>query len=144
VTDKEFDLSILGSKVDQPTHPDQATLEVIPNRWVDANYEVNLICEEFTCVCPMTSQPDFAKILINYIPDQLLVESKALKLYLGSYRNLGIFHEFVINKICHDLVTALKPKEIEVKGEFSARGGIRIVPVSRWKAGDEIPQPLSL
>jgi len=123
-----MDLTILGNKTEQPKHPDEAKLEVIPNKWPKANYEVNLICEEFTCICPITSQPDFAKIIITYIPDQLLVESKALKLYLGSYRNVGIFHEFVINKIADDLNKALKPRWIKVRGEFSPRGGISIVP----------------
>ena len=85
----------------------------------------------------MTSQPDFAKILIEYRPDQLLIESKSLKLYLGSYRNVGIFHEFVVNAICHDLVQVLRPRSIEVKGEFSTRGGIRIVPIARWTAPTE-------
>lgn len=128
----ELNLSILGEKTPQPQHPDEATLEVIPNRFPEANYEVNLICQEFTCICPITSQPDFAQITIHYLPDQWLVESKSLKLYLGSYRNLGIFHEFVINKICEDLTKALKPKWIEVKGDFSPRGGIKIVPIARY------------
>ena len=122
----------LGSPTVLPTSPKEATLEVIPNRWPASDYIVQLLCEEFTCVCPMTGQPDFAKIIIEYRPDQHLVESKSLKLYLGSYRNVGIFHEFVVNAICHDLVSVLHPRSIEVKGEFSTRGGIRIMPVVRW------------
>lgn len=128
----DLNLSILGEKVVQPQHPDEAELEVIHNHFPHANYEVNLFCQEFTCICPVTSQPDYAQITIHYIPDQLLVESKSLKLYLGSYRNLGIFHEFVVNKICEDLARALKPKWLEVKGDFSVRGGIKIVPVARF------------
>lgn len=127
----DLNLSILGQKVDQPTHPDEARLEVIPNHFPEANFEVNLICQEFTCICPITGQPDFAEITIHYVPDLLLVESKSLKLYLGSYRNVGIFHEFVINKICQDLAKALDPKWMEVKGNFTPRGGIKIVPIAR-------------
>ena len=83
----------------------------------------------FTCLCPKTSQPDFASIEISYIPDKHLVESKALKLYLFSYRNEGIFHEFVTNKIAHDLQELLKAKVLIVKGKFMPRGGIAINPL---------------
>ena len=141
----EYQLEILGKQTAFPKLPDEAKLEVIPNKWPKANYEVNLICNEFTCLCPVTSQPDFAEIIINYVPGQHLVESKSLKLYLSSYRNVGIFHEFVVNKICDDLVKVLQPKKIEVKGEFSVRGGIRIVPVVRWKSpnSNEFPPKAS-
>ena len=122
----------LGSPTQIPQSPEEAHLETIPNRWPASDYTIQLLCEEFTCVCPMTGQPDFAKIIIEYRPDQLLIESKSLKLYLGSYRNVGIFHEFVVNAICHDLVQVLRPRTIEVRGEFSTRGGIRIIPVARW------------
>jgi 7-cyano-7-deazaguanine reductase len=127
-------LQQLGKTIPLPKSPEEARLEAIPNRWPDADYVVQLVCEEFTCLCPMTSQPDFAKIFIEYRPDKHLVESKSLKLYLGSYRTVGIFHEFVVNAICHDLVTLLQPKSIEVRGEFSVRGGIRIIPIARWKS----------
>lgn len=125
-------LTQLGSVSTLPQSPEEARLEAIPNRWTNSEYTVQLICEEFTCLCPMTKQPDFAKIFIEYRPGEWLVESKSLKLYLGSFRNTGMFHEFVINQICHDLVAILTPKSIEVRGEFSVRGGIRIVPVARW------------
>ncbi len=122
-------LSLLGSsKMDYPTHPDEAKLEAIPNQWEGHDYIVNLDCQEFTCVCPKTSQPDFAQIQISYIPDEHLIESKALKLYLFSFRNHGIFHEFVINKIANDLDSAIKPKFIRVVGKFMPRGGIAINP----------------
>ena len=124
-------LTQLGSKTPLPQAPEEAKLEAIPNHWKNSDYTVQLICEEFTCLCPMTKQPDFAKIFIEYRPGEWLVESKSLKLYLGSYRNTGIFHEFVVNQICHDLVQILKPRFIEVRGEFSVRGGIRIVPIAR-------------
>lgn len=130
--DAHIHLIQLGSPTPLPNSPEEARLEVIPNRWPASDYTVQLFCEEFTCLCPMTGQPDFAKIIIEYRPDQLLIESKSLKLYLGSYRNVGIFHEFVVNAICHDLVQALRPCTMEVRGDFSTRGGIRIVPVARW------------
>ena len=129
--DAHSHLTQLGSKTLVPQSPEEAKLEAIPNRWPNSDYTVQLICEEFTCLCPMTKQPDFAKIMIEYRPAEWLVESKSLKLYLGSYRNTGIFHEFVVNQICHDLVQILKPRFIEVRGEFSVRGGIRIVPIAR-------------
>jgi 7-cyano-7-deazaguanine reductase len=133
---EDLSLSILGSNVAQPTNPDDATLETIPNRWPNSNYVVNLYCEEFTCICPITGQPDFGKIVISYVPKEKLVESKALKLYLGSYRNQGIFHEFVVNKICNDLKEVLHPKKLEVKGEFRPRGGIAIVPIASYNEED--------
>lgn len=128
----DLQLVQLGATTPMPKSPTEAKLEAIPNRWTSADYTVQLICEEFTCLCPVTRQPDFAKIYIEYQPGEWLVESKSLKLYLGSYRNEGIFHEFVVNAICHDLATLLVPKSIEVRGEFSTRGGIRIVPTARW------------
>lgn len=128
-------LSILGSsQTIYPTNPDEAKLEAIPNLCKANDYIVNLDCHEFTCLCPKTSQPDFAKIYISYIPGDFLIESKALKLYLFSFRNHGIFHEFVINKIANDLDQAIKPKFIKVLGDFMPRGGIAIRP--EVKLGD--------
>jgi len=88
-------------------------------------FEIRFETEEFTCLCPMTGQPDFAKLRITYVPDQLCVESKSLKLYLWSYRNEGAFHEAVTNQILDDLVAALRPAWIRVEGDFLIRGGIR-------------------
>jgi 7-cyano-7-deazaguanine reductase len=132
--DKHAALSLqqLGRKVPYPQSPEEALLEVIPHIWKGSDFCVHIVCEEFTCVCPLTGQPDYAKIFIEYRPQDHLIESKSLKLYLGSFRNVGIFHESVINKICHDLATILKPLSIEVKGEFAARGGIRITPKAKW------------
>ena len=101
-------------------------LETFPNRHQGRHYLVSLECPEFTCVCPMTGQPDFATISIRYIPDERVVESKSLKLYLWSYRNEGTFHEHVTNCILDDLVAALRPVACEVAGVFSVRGGISI------------------
>jgi 7-cyano-7-deazaguanine reductase len=101
-------------------------LETFPNHHRDRNYTVTLQTEEFTCVCPMTGQPDYAKIKIQYIPDKKIIESKSLKLYLWSFRNEGVFHEHVTNVILDDLVAALKPRWCKVNAEFSVRGGIGI------------------
>ena len=88
-------------------------------------FEIRFETEEFTCLCPMTGQPDFAHLTITYIPDQLCVESKSLKLYLWSFRNEGAFHEAVTNQILDDLVTATRPQWLRVEGDFLIRGGIR-------------------
>jgi 7-cyano-7-deazaguanine reductase len=114
-------LTILGQKA-QPSK----VLEAFPNRTPDRFYLVTLDTDEFTCLCPITGQPDFAKIRVEYIPDQKVVESKSYKLYLWSYRNEGAFHEHVINQICDDLVRILDPHWIKVSGVFNIRGGIGI------------------
>lgn len=123
-------LTLLGAgQTVYPTNPEDARLEAIPNQWQDNDYIVNLDCLEFTCLCPKTGQPDFAQIFISYIPGESLIESKALKLYLFSYRNHGIFHEFVINKIARDLNNVIQAKYMRVVGKFMPRGGISINPV---------------
>jgi len=95
------------------------------------------VCTEFTSLCPKTSQPDFAKIFINYIANDYLVESKSLKIYLFSFRNHGDFHEDCVQTICNDLVKLLKPKFLEVVGEFTPRGGIAIFPYSSASNGSK-------
>jgi 7-cyano-7-deazaguanine reductase len=109
-----------------PSQPTKA-LETFPNPSPGRDYEIYFECPEFTCLCPMTGQPDFATIRIRYIPNQLCVELKSLKLYLWSYRNEGAFHEAVTNKILDDLVAAVKPLWMEVEGDFLVRGGIHTV-----------------
>lgn len=101
-------------------------LETFPNRNPERDYTVTLSTREFTCVCPMTGQPDFAEITITYVPDQRIVESKSLKLYFGTYRNRGIFHEHAANLILSDLVEALEPRSCRVVADFGVRGGISI------------------
>ena len=101
-----------------------SNLETFPNPRPGRDYEINMECPEFTCVCPRTGQPDFATIRIRYVPAQLCVELKSLKLYLWSYRDEGAFHEAVINRILDDLVQALRPKTMTVVGDFNVRGGI--------------------
>ena len=101
-------------------------LETFPNHNDQRDYVITLQTEEFTCVCPKTNQPDFAKIKIQYIPDKKIIESKSLKLYLWSFRNEGVFHEHVTNIILDDLVAALQPRWCKVSAEFAVRGGIGI------------------
>ena len=101
-------------------------LETFPNHNDSRDYMVTLQTEEFTCVCPKTGQPDFAKIKIQYIPDKKIIESKSLKLYLWSFRDEGVFHEHVTNIILDDLVETLKPRWCKVSAEFAVRGGIAI------------------
>ncbi|NTW77264.1 MAG: NADPH-dependent 7-cyano-7-deazaguanine reductase QueF [Syntrophaceae bacterium] len=114
-------LTLLG-KTTQPVKK----LETFPNHHSGRDYTVTLQTEEFTCVCPMTGQPDYAKIKIQYIPDKKIVESKSLKLYLWSFRTEGVFHEHLTNMILDDLVAALKPRWCKVSAEFAVRGGIGI------------------
>jgi 7-cyano-7-deazaguanine reductase len=99
-------------------------LETFPNPRPERNYEIHMECPEFTCICPRTGQPDFATIRIVYVPNQICIELKSLKLSLWSYRNEGAFHEAVINKILDDLVQALRPRSMTVTGDFNVRGGI--------------------
>ncbi|MGH2607421.1 MAG: preQ(1) synthase [Anaerolineales bacterium] len=101
-------------------------LETFPNHHPGRSYLVRLESDEFTCVCPATGQPDFATITVEYVPDQRILESKSFKLYLGSYRDQGVFHEHVTNLILDDLVQALAPRWCRVAGAFHVRGGVRI------------------
>ncbi|MBQ6757675.1 MAG: preQ(1) synthase [Selenomonadaceae bacterium] len=110
-------------------------LEAIPNN-NSRKYFVTLTSDEFTCLCPITHQPDYATIKIRYIPDKKLVESKSLKLYLTSFRNHGTFHEDVINTIADDLIKLLEPHYLEVEGLFKVRGGISIVPFVNYGRGE--------
>jgi len=102
-------------------------LEAFPNPNPERDYEIAFEAPEFTCLCPMTAQPDFATIRIRYVPDQKCVELKSLKLYLWSYRDEGTFHEAVTNKIANDLIAALDPRYLCVEGDFYVRGGIKTV-----------------
>ncbi len=113
-----------------PTKPSR-DLQTFENPRPERPYEIAMECPEFTCVCPMTGQPDFATIRIRYVPAARCVELKSLKLYLWSYRDEGAFHEAVTNRICDDLVRALEPRWIEVTGDFAVRGGIHTVVTAR-------------
>lgn len=101
-----------------------ASLETFPNPRPSRGYQIHFDCPEFTCLCPLTGQPDFATITIEYTPDELCVELKSLKLYLWSFRDQGAFHEAVTNQICDDIVAAIAPRAIKVSGKFWVRGGI--------------------
>lgn len=126
-------VSLLGN---QNTHYkydyDPSVLETFINKHQDNDYMVTFTCPEFTSLCPKTGQPDFAEIIINYIPDEKMVESKSLKLYLFSFRNHGDFHEDCTNIIMKDLINLMDPKYIEVKGNFLPRGGISILPFANY------------
>jgi 7-cyano-7-deazaguanine reductase len=105
----------------------QQTLEVFPNPHPNREYEIEHVCPEFTSVCPITGQPDFATIRIHYVPGERCVELKSLKLYLWKFRNEGHFYEDVTNLILDDLVAVMDPIRIQVTGEFNVRGGIHSV-----------------
>lgn len=107
-------------------------LETFHNQHPENDYWVRFNCPEFTTLCPITGQPDFAEIVINYIPDDLMVESKSLKLYLFSFRSHGDFHEDCVNTIMKDLIKLMNPKYIEVEGRFTPRGGISIWPYANY------------
>ena len=125
--DQTEDLTLLGqSGVKPPDSPDQAEIETFKNTHPNRDYSITFHCPEFTAVCPITGQPDFGTITIEYIPDETCIESKALKLYLHAFRNQGIFHENVVNRILDDLVKACAPRAMIVNGSFNARGGIAI------------------
>jgi len=109
-------------------------IETFKNSHPDRDYEIEMECPEFTCLCPKTGQPDFAELEINYVPDQLCIELKSLKLYLWSFRDKGLFHEKVINDILDDLVMACFPRWMEVVGDFNVRGGIHTTVSASYKA----------
>jgi 7-cyano-7-deazaguanine reductase len=120
--------------------PEPALLEAFPSPFNSAESNpagvvgtIHIECPEFTCLCPITGQPDFAKIIIDYQPDKLCVESKSLKLYLGSFRMHGEFHEAGVNRICNDLVRLLSPVRLTVCGEFTPRGGIPFWPTAEYR-----------
>ncbi|MBL7132429.1 MAG: NADPH-dependent 7-cyano-7-deazaguanine reductase QueF [Candidatus Omnitrophica bacterium] len=100
-------------------------IEVWRNQYPDKEYMVSMEALEFTCICPKTGLPDFAKFTIQYIPDKFCVELKSFKLYLNSYRNIGVFHEHVTNRILDDFVKASKPRFVRIEGGFNIRGGIK-------------------
>jgi 7-cyano-7-deazaguanine reductase len=130
----------MGTTTYRYDHPDAALLEAFlsPFASPDANPvgavgTIHIECPEFTCLCPITGQPDFARIVVDYQPDRLCIESKSLKLYLGSFRMFGEFHEACVNRICNDLVRLLSPKRLTVRGEFTPRGGIPFWPTAEYR-----------
>jgi 7-cyano-7-deazaguanine reductase len=131
-----MELKSLGNKTEYKQDYAPEVLETFDNKHPENDYWVRFNCPEFTSLCPITGQPDFATILIDYIPDIQMVESKSLKLYLFSFRNHGAFHEDCVNLIMNDLIALMHPKYIEVTGLFTPRGGISIHPYCNYgKAG---------
>lgn len=109
-----------------PADPGKAPLETFPNAYPGRDYRIHFECPEFTALCPITGQPDFGLITIDYIPAKLCIESKSLKFYLFAYRNIGTFHEEAVNRILGDIVKACRPRRLRVVGKFNPRGGISI------------------
>ena len=140
-------LTQLGGATDLPDSPEKAVLEKVPNSMEDGNYLVRFPAPEFTSPCPMTGQPDFAHLMIDYVPDQWLVESKSLKLFLGSFRNHGAFHEDCTVGIARRLIDELEPHWLRIGGYWYPRGGIPIdvffqsgpVPDGVWLPDQGVP-----
>ncbi len=128
----ESQLSLLGKKTEYQKKYAPEILEAFDNKHPEMDYWVRFNCPEFTSLCPITGQPDFATIQIDYIPDVKMVESKSLKLYLFSFRSHGSFHEECVNRIMKDLIRLMDPKYIEVTGFFTPRGGISIHPYCNY------------
>jgi len=134
MTKTKHGATLLGQKTSLPASPDEAQLERVENPHKDTNYVARFTAPEFTSLCPVTGQPDFAHIVIDYAPGDWLVESKSLKLYLGSFRNHGAFHEDCTVRIGKDLVGLLAPRWFRIGGYFYPRGGIPIDVF--WQSGE--------
>ena len=119
-------LTQLGAKAELPASPEEAVIETVPHPQAETLYLVRFTCPEFTSLCPMTGQPDFAHLVIDYVPGELLVESKSLKLYLGSFRNHGAFHEDCTVAIAKRLIAELAPLWLRIGGYWYPRGGMPI------------------
>lgn len=133
-TDISAHATMLGHPVEAPTDPETAPLDRVPNPQFDTDYVTRFVCPEFTSLCPVTGQPDFAHLVIDFIPDQWLVESKSLKLYLTSFRNHGAFHEDCTVKIGRRIVDLLDPRWLRIGGYWYPRGGIPIDVF--WQTGE--------
>ena len=131
------DLQQLGGHSALPNSPDEAVLESVENPQADVDYVVRFTAPEFTSLCPMTAQPDFGHMMIDYIPNKKLVESKSLKLYLGSFRNHGAFHEDCTISIARRIIDEIEPKWLRIGGYWYPRGGI---PIDLFYAYGEIPK----
>ena len=128
-------LSLLGKTENQlPANPAEAKLDVFPNQRAGRRYWITLNCPEFSSLCPVTGQPDTARIVIRYVPAAVCVETKSLKFYLASFRNQPAFNEEIVNRILDDLVHVMQPQEISVRGEFAPRGGIQLTTEATYPA----------
>ena len=132
---KSKKLGALGNHIEIPMRPDKNILEKINNPKEGFNYSIRLTCPEFTSICPVTSQPDFAYLIIDYVPDKFIVESKSFKLYLLGYRNHGAFHEDCTVSLAQDIVDLLSPKWLRIAGYWYPRGGIPIDIF--WQTGEK-------
>jgi 7-cyano-7-deazaguanine reductase len=133
-------LKLLGKAVGHyPEAPSVETLDTFPNKYPKREYWIRFDCPEFTSMCPVTGQPDFAAIRIEYVADKLCIETKSLKYYLASYRNTRSFNEEVVNRILDDLVVACKPRLAIVHGMFAARGGISVSVDAAYPGDEKIP-----
>ncbi|MDD3471538.1 MAG: preQ(1) synthase [Syntrophaceae bacterium] len=140
----DSELSLLKmSKTVYPNSPETAKLEAFQNRFPERNYVIQFDCPEFTSLCPVTGQPDFAKIKIIYIPQNKCIESKSLKLFLGSFRNVGMFHEEITNSILENIVKSIDPKWALVIGIMNPRGGISIRVLAEHKKDEDSSIPPS-
>ena len=137
-------LTQLGRAVAQPKSPDEAILEAVPNPHVDADYVVRFTAPEFTTLCPITGQPDFAHFVIDYVPGRAILESKSLKLFLNSFRNASGFHEATSISIAKRIAAAIKPRYLRIAGYWYPRGGIPIDifwQTGKLPAGAWLPDP---
>ncbi len=132
--EKEFRTQ-LRKKIGSPDEVDKSILEIVPYEYPGRDINIEIVYPEFTSLCPRTGLPDFGKITIRYIPDTHIIELKSLKYYLMQYRWVGIFYEHLVNRILEDLVSLVKPKSMEVIGEFNPRGGMTTKVVRRWESG---------
>ncbi len=126
-------LTILGKKTSIPDSPEESRLETVDNPHVDTQYVIRFTCPEFTTICPITSQPDFANIIIDYIPEKYIVESKSLKIFLSSFRNFNGFHEHCTILVAKKIITAVSPIWLRIGGYWYPRGGIPID--IHWQTG---------
>jgi 7-cyano-7-deazaguanine reductase len=133
-------LKLLGKAAARhPSAPSAATIETFENRYPTRDYWIQFDSPDFTSMCPVTGQPDFAAIRIDYVPDKLCIETKSLKFYLASYRNTRSFNEEIVNRILDDLIKACKPRRAIVHGRFAARGGISVTVDAAFPADAEVP-----
>jgi 7-cyano-7-deazaguanine reductase len=140
-TPKYKRLTLLGKAVGSyPEAPAAATLETFDNKYPARDYWIQFDAPEFTSNCPVTGQPDFAAIRIDYVPDKLCIETKSLKFYLASYRNTRSFNEEIVNRILDDLVAACSPRRAIVHGKFASRGGISVGVDAAYPSEAEIPE----
>ena len=127
-------LRLLGRASAFPTEPSRGILDSFPNAHPGRDYTITLETEDFSSLCPVTGQPDYAKIRIEYVPDRLCVETKSLKYYLASFRNTPSFNEQIVNRILEDLVAVCAPRKMAVRGAFAARGGLSLTVVAEHGA----------